>query len=256
MDKGEKQLSSKKAKLGSIANFIFALFMAVGALKSGKIAYISIILLIVVIMFVYNRKEIKAINRALMTSLIFFSFIFILHLFSHSGSGIFHLWFLKATWEGARIGLFYGLKLVVFVVCGIYIITIIDPFELVTPLERTASRLGGLGRPISHAGLSFSLALRFLPEFIRQGRIAKMALTTRGVPFDGGLIDRQRAAVQLVSLLFVNAFRNVETVSAALVVKGYSGRYRKAVFPGIKFSFFGSALVLFSTVVMIYGWRF
>jgi energy-coupling factor transporter transmembrane protein EcfT len=201
-------------------------------------------------------KDPKSVIRVARLVVWLFAFIFVLHLFSHPGQRLFSILFLTATLEGARTGLFYGAKLVAFAYAAYIILLTVDPFELTRPLERAARYLGPAGRLISSFALSFSLALRFLPDLSREGRMTLLAFRARGIGFEGGLAKRARMAVQLVGTVFVNAFKKAESTSMALSVKGYATRYAKAVFPPVRFSI--SSMLVFSISVMVLGlgWRY
>jgi energy-coupling factor transporter transmembrane protein EcfT len=185
-----------------------------------------------------------------------FAFIFVLHLFSHPGRRLFSILFLTATLEGAGAGLFYGARLVVFAYSAYVILLTVDPFELIRPLERAARYFGPARRLISAFALSFSLAMRFLPDLSREGRMTLLAFRARGIGFEGGLIKRARVAVQLLGTVLVNAFKRAESVSMALSIKGYSTRYAKAVFPSVRLSASGALVFLVSVIIFSLGWRY
>ena len=169
---------------------------------------------------------------------------------------MFSLWFLTATREGALKGLFFGAKLIVFALSASIILHTVDPFELIKPIERLTRHLGKFGKPVSYLAIAFSLALRFIPDLIFQASVTKLALSSRGVIFQGGLICKLRAAVLLVSTAFVGAFKSTESTAMALSVKGYSTRYSRAVLPDLHFSVSGLFVVAFSTAILILGWRY
>jgi len=200
-------------------------------------------------------KDPKSVIRVARLVVWLIAFIFVLHLFSHPGQRLFSILFLTATLEGARTGLFYGAKLVAFAYAAYIILLTVDPFELTRPLERAARYFGPTGRLISSFALSFSLALRFLPDLSRESRMTRLAFRTRGVGFDGGMVKRARVAVQLVGTVFVNAFKRAESTSMALSVKGYATRYAKATFPPLRLSAASMFVVLISVMILGLGWR-
>ncbi len=216
----------------------------------------STVLFLVITAFLLWGGRLRGLTRALFLSISIFAFVFVLHLFSHSGVPIFSLWIFNATAEGARFGLFYGLKILVFVPAALIILLSVNPAELVLPMEKFARSLGKFGKPVSSLALSLALAFRFLPDLARQGKTAAMALRSKGIDFEGGLLRRGRFAAALLSSIFVNAFKKAESVSLAMEIKGYSSRHERAVFPSAKLSLAGLALLVISAGMIFAGWWF
>lgn len=243
------------SKVGSVSRFIFAVCSAAAALKTDDSAFIlAAIPVTAIALFLWTRNT-RHIIEGTKIVIPLFAFIFVLHLFSHTGDTIFSIFFLHATLEGVSKGLFYGTKLIVFVFCALIILHAVDPFELVRPIERTAIALRRIGKPLSFMALALSLALRFIPELVRQGKTTVMALNTRGVTFEGGILEKSKDAVSLLVVMFVNAFKSAESASAALMVKGYSTRYVRAVLPPIRVTISGTLTLAVSAAILIYGWR-
>jgi energy-coupling factor transport system permease protein len=181
--------------------------------------------------------------------------IFLLHLFSHGGKAIFAFLFLRATMEGAGLGLLYGMKLVVFAASGFSVLTAIDPFDLIAPFERIARKSGPLAGPLSSAVLAFFIAIRFLPDFVSRARLTVLAFKSRGLGFEGGLSRRARAAMIFLPPLFAGAIKRAELAGMALDLKGYATRYSRAVLapPGI---YPGSVLLtVISFLVLVGGFQ-
>lgn len=243
-------------RAGSLSRFIFAVSVAAASvMAAGSITILLMIMVSIAALLVWGKNP-KSVIRVARLVILLFAFIFVFHLFSHPGQRLFSILFLTATLEGVMTGLFYGAKLVAFAYAAYIILLTVDPFELTRPLERAARYLGGAGRLISSFALSFSLALRFLPDLSGEGRMTLLAFRARGIGFEGGMIKRARVAVQLVGTVFVNAFKRAESTSMALSIKGYATRYAKAVFPPVRFSASGTLVFLISVMVLGLGWRY
>jgi len=241
---------------GSASKFIFAIFVALSAVISDRLISIAVLIPVNALALVLSTKRFHSLIEVARLMIWLFAFIFILHLFSHKGTNLFSLFFLTATREGALTGLYYGAKLAVFSLSAFIVLRAVDPFELVRPLERISKLFGRYGWVLSYSTLAFSLALRFIPELIRQTEMTRLALQTRGVYFKGSAIARMRAAAMLVSAVFVNAFKGAESTSMALAVKGYSTRYLKAILPRAEFSIGSLLTAAISTAILIFGWRY
>ena len=244
------------SKAGSMSRFIFAVSVAAASVMATDFLTILIMILAAVAALLAWEKDPRSIFRVAQLVVWLFAFLFILHLFSHSGKRLFSILFLTATLEGAGAGLFYGARLVAFAYAAYIILLTVDPFELTRPLERAARHLGPMGRLICSFVLSFSLALRFLPDLIREGKMTLLAFKTRGVGFERGMLKRARLAIQLAGTVFVNAFKRAESTAMALSVKGYATRYARAAFPPISISAAGTLVVLISGIILVFGWRF
>jgi energy-coupling factor transporter transmembrane protein EcfT len=156
------------SKAGSMSRFIFAISVAAASVMATDFLTILVMILAAVAALLAWGKDPRSVLRVAQLVVWLVAFLFILHLFSHSGRRLFSILFLTATLEGAGAGLFYGARLLAFAYAAYVILLTVDPFELTRPLERAARYLGPVGRLISSFVLSFSLALRFLPDLIRE----------------------------------------------------------------------------------------
>ncbi len=240
---------------GSLSRFIFSLSLALAAVVTRSLVYLDFLLIFSVFAILSWNGNVKEIARIAGYAVIPLVFIFCLHLFSHDGRPIFQIWVLAATAEGLKAGIFYGIKLLVFALAAGIIFIAVDPFDLVSPLERLARSSGRLGRPIGALALSFFLAVRFIPELARQSRLTLQAFKTRGLDMKGGLLHKARVASLLIAPMFVNGFKRAELAAAALNTKGYSARYSRAVLGPVKITLGSIITLLISIVFLIAGWR-
>jgi energy-coupling factor transport system permease protein len=240
--------------VGSITKFTFAISAAFAVAVSNHAGLLAIVFLVVLTAFISWGGSFKDVFRIAGIAFWFFLLVFLLHLFSGSGRVLFNIWILKAYADGFESGLFYGMKLIVFVYSAYIIFFKVDPSDLIRPLERTARYLGPAGRIISSFLLSFSLALRFLPELSRQAQKTMMAFKSRGFEIKGGIKNRVKVANMLLVSIFVNTFEKAESVSIALNIRGYPLRYRQAVFPPPKISLFGLFVFVVSIGIVCAGW--
>jgi energy-coupling factor transport system permease protein len=240
--------------VASAVKFLFAVSAAFAASVSGNVFFLLTLLAAVLTAFLTWGGVFKDLMKIGKIALFLLLFIFTLHLFSGKGEVLFEIWFLEATADGVLSGFFYGLKLIIFVYSAYLIFFKVDPLELINPLERIVKYAGPFGRHISSFLISFSLALRFLPEFSRQSRTVLMALKSRGFDFKGGIAKKARVANLLIISIFVSTFKRAESISTALELKGYSLRYKQAVFPPAKVGLFGTFVGLVSICMIIGGW--
>lgn len=239
---------------GSGARFIWSLLVALGAIwTNNPFLLIGLLLINMVLLLVWNASLID-LYKVFRYIIWLFFFLFVLHLFSHTGEILFSVAGLHATREGARAGVLYGLKLFVFSYSGLIIFKTVDPNELISPLERLARKLGHPGRPLSSIALTFFLALRFLPEFSRQAKTTMLAFKGRGIDLRGSLIHKARVVSFLAAPIFVNALKRSELATAALNIKGYTTRHLRAELDPARLSLGSGLLVLSAVAVAILGW--
>lgn len=241
-------------EVGSVTKFIFAIAAAFAAAVSNDSGFLIIMLAAVLTAFYIWGGALKDILKIGKMAFCFFLLVFLLHLFSGADTVLFKIWFLKATIDGAVSGALYGLKLIVFVYSAYIIFFKVDPVELINPLERIVRYFGPLGRYISSFLISFSLALRFLPDLSRQAQTMLTAFRSRGFDFSGGIFKKFRTANLLMISIFVSTFKKAESVSTALELRGYPLRYKQAVFPPVKLGPFGIFVCAVSICMIIGGW--
>lgn len=240
--------------VGSVSKFIFAISAAFASAESSGFGFLIIIVLAVMTAYLSWGASLKDLFKVARYVVWFFILVFALHLFSLSGRQIFEIWGLKATVEGANAGVFYGIKLIAFAYAAFIIFQSVDPFELIIPIEKAAKRMGSPGRYLSSFAIAFSLALRFLPDLSNQAGNTMIALKSRGIDFSGNLTQKIKAANLIFISIMVHAFKKSESVAVALNVKGYSTRYKKAVFEAVKFSFSSAFVIAVSISMVLGGW--
>lgn len=240
--------------VGSVTKFIFAVAAALAAAVSNNVGFLVILFAAILTAFLTWGGTFRDILKIGRIALWFFLLVFLLHLFSGSETILFEFWILEATADGMISGIFYGLKLIVFVYSAYIIFFKVDPAELINPFERIAKYAGPFSKPASSFLISFSLALRFLPDLSRQARTSLMAFRSRGFDFKGGILKKVRMANLLIVSIFVSTFKRAESVSAALELRGYPLRHKQAVFPPVKIGPFGIFVLAVSICIVIGGY--
>ena len=215
----------REISTGSVARFVFAIFVALAAVATTNVISLGLLLIISLYSFWVWGGNFGQLTTAARYLIWLLAFVFVLHLFINPGRIIFTFWFLHATIDGAKAGVLYGFKLLVFTISAYIIFLTTDAIELISPMERLAKILGRHGKLISSLALAFFLALRFLPELSEQARMTILAFKSKGLDLNGGLRHKARIISLILPPLFVNAFKRSEVTAAALNVKGYATRY-------------------------------
>ncbi len=125
---------------------------------------------------------------------------------------IFHA--LGVTWEGCLFGLGMGLRLLIMLLSGIWLLSITTIEELAQSCER-------LGLP-SRVGFAFSLAFRWVGILLGAGAEVIQAQRSRGLDLSSGtIVDRMGKYVPLVVPLIGHALRQTNLLAMALESKGF-----------------------------------
>jgi len=150
-----------------------------------------------------------------------FVFTFLVHLFFTSGEPLFQLWFLKPSGEGALKGVFYCLRLSVFLNSAVILAATTTPLDFAEALEKTFSFLKRFRIPISDLTLMFTIALRFIPILFDELITLKRAQQARGILYRGNLFKRAQHLSSLLLPLFLNTFRRADELAMAMEVRGF-----------------------------------
>jgi len=189
----------------------------------------------------------------------FFAFTFLVHLFFTSGQPIFQLWFLKPSGEGVLKGLFYCLRLSVFLNSAVILAATTTPLDFAEAFEKTFSFLKKFKIPISELTLIFTIALRFIPILFEELITLKRAQQARGITYSGNPFKRARHLSALLLPLFLNTFRRADELAVAMEVRGFRvgaershlrelslGRQDRLVFAGVSFFFLFTCFLILS----------
>lgn len=159
---------------------------------------------------------------------------------------IFHV--LGMTWEGCLFGLGMGLRLLIMVWGGVWLLS-------TTTIEELAQASQRLGLP-SRVGFAFSLAFRWVGILLGAGVGVVQAQSSRGLDISSGtIVERIRKYVPLVVPLIGHALRQTNLLAMALESKGFhptahrffhvTGKMRWADY---------AVLILLSLLVGVSGW--
>ncbi len=131
---------------------------------------------------------------------------------------VFHV--VGVTWEGCVFGLGMGLRLLIMVWGGVWLLS-------TTTIEELAQASQRLGLP-SRIGFAFSLAFRWVGVLLGAGVGVIQAQRSRGLDVSSGsIIERIRKYVPLVVPLIGHALRQTNLLAMALESKGFHPTARR-----------------------------
>ena len=177
-------------------------------------------LLAIIISTVPLRYIIKGVRPLL----IVISLTAFINIFMTSGTTLFSIGRLTATYEGLRAASFMVMRLV-FLVVGTSILTLTtSPIALTDGIESLLSPFKKIGVPSHELAMMMTIALRFIPTLLEETEKIMKAQKSRGADFESGnLIRRAKGLVPLLVPLFISAFRRAEDLAIAMEARCYRG---------------------------------
>lgn len=128
---------------------------------------------------------------------------------------------LPITQEALIAGLLFSWRLALFLMAAICLTKMISADDFATGVWRLLAPLKRLGCAIDGIGMSFWVAVRFVPAIFAQYHQIVFAQKARGATFDGGLITRARKMAPLLIPVTVAAIRKSDILADALTVRGW-----------------------------------
>jgi energy-coupling factor transport system permease protein len=128
---------------------------------------------------------------------------------------------LPITQEALIAGLLFSWRLALFLMAAICLTKMISPDDFALGFWRLLAPLKRLGCAIDGIGMSFWVAVRFVPAIFAQYHQIVFAQKARGATFDGGLITRAKKMAPLLIPVTVAAIRKSDILADALTVRGW-----------------------------------
>lgn len=198
--------------------FIVAIFLVVdvfGYLVAGLFGVMAVLL---------SGIQPRVIIRGLRPVIFILALTVVLHLFMNQGQPIFSIGPLVATWEGFRLGLFMGTRIVFLILFTSLLTLTTSPVALTDGLERLLKPFQRIGVPAHELAMMMTIALRFIPTLLEEAEKIMKAQMARGADFQSGnLFARAKSLVPLLVPLFVSAFRRADELATAMEARCYRG---------------------------------
>ncbi|MDZ7316275.1 MAG: energy-coupling factor transporter transmembrane protein EcfT [candidate division KSB1 bacterium] len=157
----------------------------------------------------------------------------------------------KISEEGLRTGLFYTIRLALLIVAAALLTLTTSPVELTDGLERLFKPLKRFRVPVHEIVMMLTLALRFIPTLLEEAQRIRNAQMSRGVSFEGSLVQRIRNTLPLILPLFFSAFRRADELAMAMDARCYTGGDGRTSYTRLAFRFADYAVLLFSAALLL-----
>jgi energy-coupling factor transport system permease protein len=169
---------------------------------------------------VLSRAEANIVKMGMLTVLLFCYSVVLWPFFVEGETPVPVLNRIGITWEGIMVGMGMGLRLMIMLWGGIWILS-------TTTVEELAQASQQLGLP-SRAGFVFSLAFRWVGMLLGAGVGVVQSQRSRGLDVSaGGILQRIRKYVPLVVPLIGHALRQTNLLAMALESKGFHPSARR-----------------------------
>lgn len=127
------------------------------------------------------------------------------------------------------------LKLILFVLYSSLILYTTKPNDLTYGLEVFFSPLKLFGVKVSSLALTISLAMRFIPTIFNEASIVLKSQISRGLNFEGTLIDKCNKLISIVLPIFTLSLKRSDEISHVLDMRLYKidgkrTRYKKKTY--------------------------
>jgi energy-coupling factor transport system permease protein len=190
-----------------------------------------------------------------------FLLTFILHLFFSEGGTYqevpyFH--FMINT-TGLKSGFIYCFRLVILISMAAVLTLTTSPIELTDGLNKLFAPLKKVGIPTFEIVLMMTLAIRFIPTLIQEAERIQKAQTSRGVNFEGNLLERIKNLLPLLLPLLISAFHRADELAMAMDSRCFHSQANRTNYKELKFQngdfWIFSATFFLSILLFFVGFR-
>ncbi|MGB9700723.1 MAG: energy-coupling factor transporter transmembrane component T family protein [Thermodesulfobacteriota bacterium] len=153
-----------------------------------------------------------------------------IHLFSTPGPSLpfFPISFINPTWTGANKGALVAGQLFLTILFSSLMTLTTSPLQMVHGLEKIFYPLKKLRVPVEDLSMMMMLAIKFIPILQQEADRIIKAQSARGVDFEsGGLRQRAKNMLPILTPLFNSVIKRADDLAVALMARGYvSGKKR------------------------------
>lgn len=196
-----------------------------------------------------NRSELAFLAKPMLFGALF-TIAFHLLFGSKEGDLLLSLAGLSIYQSGLEQGLFYSLRLIMFLSALAVLTFTASPSDLANIVPWLLSPLRPFRLPINDIGLICLIALRFVPVLHDEYSHIRKAQAIRGARFDGSLITRIRRSVTLLGPIFSASLARADELALALSVRGYQSNVRRTHFSRARFATGGMIAIISLSILL------
>ena len=177
----------------------------------------------------YSGVRTGILVRSIRPMLVFFTFIFLMHLFLTEGKPIFQIGFVHPTFEGLATGTIITARFVLLMLFASLLTATTRPTMITNGIERMLRPL-----PLKRFGLSsfdiatmMSLSIRFVPVLLDTARQIRYAQVSRGLDFRHNIF---RGALTTITPMIRESMQTADELAIAMEGRCYQGDFRTSLF--------------------------
>ncbi|MEE4310543.1 MAG: energy-coupling factor transporter transmembrane component T [candidate division KSB1 bacterium] len=201
--------------------------------------FYGLIIISIVILISIRASQIpgKLIFGNLRPFLWLFLLTFIIHMLFSQGTPIYTIPYINLTIgeEGISNGIVFSMRLVLIITIAAILTLATSPIEITDALEVMFSPLKRFGVPTHDLTMMMTLSLRFIPTLMMEADKLRKAQISRGVQFEGKIIQRLRNMIPLILPLFLSVFRRADELALAMDARCYNGGEGRTRFKQLRF---------------------
>ena len=208
-----------RVKLFATLLYIISLFLS----KSFVVFAVAGVVLIACI--VISKVPFRYMIKGLKPVWILLVFICIVNVFFGKGEALYFQWkFIHIYREGIMQAVVRVVRLVELILGSSLMTYTTTPTELTDGLEKAFHPLEKLHVPVHEFAMMMTIALRFVPTLLEETEKIMAAQKARGADMEsGGLMQRIKALIPVLSPLYVSAFRRAFDLATAMESRCYHG---------------------------------
>ena len=145
-------------------------------------------------------------------------------LFTHQGTPLFSIWFIRVTDFGLSQALLIFMRFMLIILMSTILTLTTMPLSLADAVESLLKPLRVIKVPAHEIGLMLSLSLRFVPTLMDDTTRIMNAQRARGVDFgEGNLMQKVKTIIPILIPLFASSFKRADALATAMESRGYQG---------------------------------
>ena len=229
----DSQMHKMDPRFKIIASMVF-----IGTLFAVKtfIGYAVVMSFLVGVILV-SKVPFQYILRGLKPVLMIILFAFGINIFFTPGNVIWSFGILAVTYEGIRMALFMGLRLILLIIGTSLLTLTTSPIELTDGIEACLNPFKRFGMPAHELAMMMTIALRFIPTLLNETDKIMKAQMARGADFESGnLASRAKSLIPLLIPLFISAFRRADELAMAMEARCYRGGVNRTRMKQLKYT--------------------
>ena len=183
----------------------------------------ALVLAVLALLVLVSRLPLRAAVAPLRGLFWFLLVVFLMNALFFGGEEVLASWWIfRLSQEGIRQGFRVVSNLLLILILGNLLAMTTMPTQVTTALASLIKPLKFIGVPTEDVAMIISIALQFIPTFLEETELIRMAQIARGARFESKkLLERAASFIPLVVPVFIAAFRRADELALAMEARGY-----------------------------------